>query len=161
MSPRGCVKSDSVASPRKDGAVSHQGDLDLVLEPHEGVVYLDATPLGQVITNTLTLERKQCPPEDVWELTFVEGYGALAASTSDRVLLLEDWLEFNIYRKGQHLIILSSDRSLATARNLNTWQRSYEEIGVKFTSGATIGEVSLGAYLLQRPRQGSTIYIEA
>ena len=74
------------------------------MKPHKDFVFLCESRDGsnQILTNTLSLSQQVVPVENgPWDLVFSDdGFGALASSTTDDYVLLEDILDRHVYESG-------------------------------------------------------------
>ena len=85
---------------------------------HEGHVKLDRMPGCDIVTHLLTLESKRAPPGHKWDLVFEDGAGALCSDTTEQVLFLDEWLDYNIYVRDGCQTIIRSDGSKAGSKSL-------------------------------------------
>lgn len=153
--PRIPARGDSSASePHSDS------EFDLVR--HEGKVFLDRISGAAIITHTATLEQKTLPADHDWLLTFVDGFGALSADTSDQVLLLEHRLDKRLYfnESAGFVIVPDGASSLTGATSLSQWQRSYSEYTTTWSSSSLFADISLPFFRLSYPRQGSSWFVD-
>ena len=128
--------SDPAVVVVADGDASIDGSLGVAaaIDPtpickHEGVTFLDQAPDGCfVVTHTQTLECKRVPADHDWMLVFEDGMGALCSQSTEQVIFLDDWLDFNLYMKNGTETMIRSDGSGRGSRSLIQWQRSYEEV---------------------------------
>lgn len=84
-------------------------DIDGVLEPHEGNVFLDWGADGrQVITHAVLLKRYDAPLEGhPFSLVFEDGFGILVSIASDTVYFLEEFLPDRLIKTGSDLCIVT------------------------------------------------------
>ena len=129
-----------------------QGQVQLVVEPHEGLVRLQpkTDTTGAFIKHTVTMESIALPPSTgIWVLEFANGFGAVSDTESDVVLELEDILQRCLCSDSDgHRWILEGKVPNHKAWSLREKQCLYKELRVKFTVGPTSASHETIAFLL-------------
>lgn len=117
---------------------------------------------ADIITHIGTLEQKTLPGAHRWQLTFVNGFGAASSETSDEVLLLETWLDKQVYvnESSGSVILPDGASSISAATSLMQWQRR-SEYTTTWSSSSLFGDFSMPFFRLSYPRQGSTWFVDA
>ena len=102
----------SVPTSRVDAECESDGDDELEMRSHEGVVFLDILASGvQELVHTSTHERHTLPTSCRWSLKLGEdGFGVVepcGAHTDEEPLLVEDLFRFQLYNnsKGDEAIV--------------------------------------------------------
>lgn len=92
---------------------------------------------------------------------FFGGMGALSSDATGEVHMLEDWLAYNLFRtEGGDLFVVPSCSS-SPPRSMCSWQRSCEEALSRWQGDSPTGVLSLQVFVVQWPRAGSHMFIEA
>jgi hypothetical protein len=99
------------------------------MRPHEGMVFIDDTREGQVLTNIVTHTRQVLDADGApWHLEFDEdGFGAIVASCGEQFILLEQCMATTVFDAPNGIVLTRSrDDSTSGYRMVNLTDKMTE-----------------------------------
>jgi hypothetical protein len=163
MSPGAPLSSSAAAidtvGAGADGApvkVDIQRECELV--PHSGYIIVEhlVAENATMVKHRRTLEGRQLPGS-TWTVVYDEqGFGCLVAEDDDRVLLLEQWLNRQLYRSpnGEEVVLHKKPGEPERTWSLSATRQEYEDGLLTFPVMGVAGTgVSIQVYRLCWPRQ--------
>ena len=164
--PRGLLAMeqgmDAEAPSATDGIEDPILGMEMKLEKQEGLVFLDDTNDGQVLTHVTTLRRQQVPTEGrPYDIVFDEGFGALVAQDGT-LKPLEQFLTRQLYKalNGDLFVIDTHEFEYdgdhgAGVINLTSKMRAFVQYPIYLSMNGT--KIKFTGYVMEWPRGGGRI----
>lgn len=140
--------------------------LDLALAPHEGYVFVDTLACGgQVVTHTISHERRVLPREFHWDIVFgQDGFAALVGrsrldpSADERIDLVESMLTYSVYQCG-HDLFISARGDAKQLVHVSAFAQKFTEAVIDIKLGSTGASHRFDCSIFKRPRQGAKLFL--